>query len=172
MAFRAGGKCRRAHQVPLLAHPSVAPRAAALPQQGAWPPSLAARAAPGRSPWRCGSRSSPRQSTARRPPAAQRCDRCCVLVGNAASRAVQPCAGQAGGRGTGAPQLLGAPRPSPPLSSRPAPLTWVHSSRRPSRNSLVGGMKPELPTTGSRIRPAISPLLASKMACGREAAGR
>ena len=39
--------------------------------------------------------------------------------------------------------------------------TLVHSSRRPCRNSLVGGMKPELPTTGSRISPAISPLLAS-----------
>mmetsp|Transcript_2181 Transcript_2181/g.7631 ORF Transcript_2181/g.7631 Transcript_2181/m.7631 type:complete len:244 (+) Transcript_2181:254-985(+) len=34
----------------------------------------------------------------------------------------------------------------------------VHSSRSATRNSLVGGMKPELPTTGSRITPAISPL--------------
>ena len=30
-----------------------------------------------------------------------------------------------------------------------------------SRNSCVGGMKPELPTTGSRMTPAISSLLAS-----------
>mmetsp|Transcript_33614 Transcript_33614/g.85112 ORF Transcript_33614/g.85112 Transcript_33614/m.85112 type:complete len:284 (+) Transcript_33614:745-1596(+) len=37
-------------------------------------------------------------------------------------------------------------------------------SRRPCRNSLVGGMKPPLPTTGSRMTPAISPLLAANSA--------
>lgn len=31
-----------------------------------------------------------------------------------------------------------------------------------SRNSWVGAMKPELPTTGSKMTPAISPLFCSK----------
>mmetsp|Transcript_23596 Transcript_23596/g.58492 ORF Transcript_23596/g.58492 Transcript_23596/m.58492 type:complete len:245 (-) Transcript_23596:776-1510(-) len=37
------------------------------------------------------------------------------------------------------------------------------TSRRPSRKDLSGTMKPELPTTGSRMTPAISPLFSSKM---------
>mmetsp|Transcript_6842 Transcript_6842/g.29133 ORF Transcript_6842/g.29133 Transcript_6842/m.29133 type:complete len:205 (-) Transcript_6842:783-1397(-) len=36
-------------------------------------------------------------------------------------------------------------------------------SRSPSRKDLSGTMKPELPTTGSRITPAISPLFSSKI---------
>ncbi len=34
---------------------------------------------------------------------------------------------------------------------------------RTVRNSLVGSMKPALPTTGSRMTPAISPLLAANI---------
>ena len=45
---------------------------------------------------------------------------------------------------------------------RRAPSALV-ISRRPSRNSLSGTMNPELPTTGSRITPAISPLFSSKI---------
>ena len=49
------------------------------------------------------------------------------------------------------------------LNAAVAPSALV-SSRNPSKNSCVGRMKPELPTTGSRITPAISPLLAAKIA--------
>ena len=42
-----------------------------------------------------------------------------------------------------------------------APFLCV-SSFSPSRNSLVGGMKPELPTTGSRMTPATSSGCSSK----------
>mmetsp|Transcript_1349 Transcript_1349/g.3819 ORF Transcript_1349/g.3819 Transcript_1349/m.3819 type:complete len:244 (+) Transcript_1349:506-1237(+) len=48
-------------------------------------------------------------------------------------------------------------------NTRTAPLA-SQSSRRPVRNSLSGTMKPELPTTPSRITPATSPLFASKSA--------
>mmetsp|Transcript_202 Transcript_202/g.733 ORF Transcript_202/g.733 Transcript_202/m.733 type:complete len:245 (+) Transcript_202:131-865(+) len=36
-------------------------------------------------------------------------------------------------------------------------------SRRPSRKDLSGTMKPELPTTGSKMTPAISPLFSAKI---------
>mmetsp|Transcript_13061 Transcript_13061/g.29669 ORF Transcript_13061/g.29669 Transcript_13061/m.29669 type:complete len:244 (+) Transcript_13061:280-1011(+) len=42
--------------------------------------------------------------------------------------------------------------------------SFLVSSRSPTRNSLSGTMKPELPTTGSRMTPAISSLFASKSA--------
>mmetsp|Transcript_3612 Transcript_3612/g.8103 ORF Transcript_3612/g.8103 Transcript_3612/m.8103 type:complete len:244 (-) Transcript_3612:565-1296(-) len=47
--------------------------------------------------------------------------------------------------------------------TRSAP-SLVVSSRRPSRKAWSGTMKPELPTTGSRMTPQISSLLASKSA--------
>jgi len=40
----------------------------------------------------------------------------------------------------------------------------VHTSRSSVRKSLSGTMKPELPTTPSRMTPATSPLFASKRA--------
>jgi len=42
-----------------------------------------------------------------------------------------------------------------------APFSFV-SSRIPSRKPGTGGMKPALPTTGSRITPAISPGFSAK----------
>mmetsp|Transcript_15210 Transcript_15210/g.22001 ORF Transcript_15210/g.22001 Transcript_15210/m.22001 type:complete len:208 (-) Transcript_15210:562-1185(-) len=47
--------------------------------------------------------------------------------------------------------------------TRRAPFSLA-ISRSPSRNSWSGLMKPELPTTGSRMTAAISSLLSSKMA--------